>query len=164
MSSRCAPRPLCALAFQNAPRSADEPHRAKCPLLPMQAMVFVRPTRENITLLKKELKAPRFQSYSICGCMLGRAAWRPAPHGAVKFTKYRPCARLNPPHLSCFATCSEPADFTNLVNPIHLQELAEADAVKEQVQEVQVCTWEPGGLHGGARQHSEPGRVHGGAR
>ena len=30
-------------------------------------MVFVRPTRENITLLKKELKTPRFQSYSICG-------------------------------------------------------------------------------------------------
>ena len=30
-------------------------------------------------------------------------------------------------------------DFTNLVSPIHLQELAEADAVKEQVHEVQVC-------------------------
>jgi hypothetical protein len=31
-----------------------------------------------------------------------------------------------------------PADFTNLVSQMHLQDLAEADAAKEQVQQVQV--------------------------
>ncbi|GAX73583.1 hypothetical protein CEUSTIGMA_g1034.t1 [Chlamydomonas eustigma] len=59
----------------------------------LKAMCFIRPTRENMTLLKKELRSPRFQSYSLY--------------------------------------------FTNLVSPVHLQELAEADAVKELVQEVQ---------------------------
>lgn len=34
------------------------------------------------------------------------------------------------------------ADFTNLVSQMHLQDLAEADAVKEQVQQVQV-SWLP---------------------
>jgi hypothetical protein len=33
----------------------------------MQAMCFVRPTRENIKLLTAELKGPRFQAYYICG-------------------------------------------------------------------------------------------------
>ena len=55
-------------------------------------MFFLRPTRENITLLKKELKAPRFGSYNIY--------------------------------------------FSNLATPIFLQELAEADAAREQVAEV----------------------------
>lgn len=55
-------------------------------------MLFVRPTRDNITLLKKELKTPRFGSYNIY--------------------------------------------FTNLATPIFLQDLAEADAVKEHVVEV----------------------------
>ena len=118
----------------------------------MQAMVFVRPTRENITLLKKELKAPRFQSYSICGCMLKRAAWRPARSKAQSTARAHDRTLLT---CHILPPCSDPADFTNLVSPIHLQELAEADAVKEQVQEVQVCTWEPGGLHGGARQGQE---------
>lgn len=30
-----------------------------------QAVVFVRPTRENVTLLKRELRAPRFQGYAL---------------------------------------------------------------------------------------------------
>lgn len=38
---------------------------------------------------------------------------------------------------SKFLLCC-PADFTNLVSQMHLQDLAEADAVKEQVQQVQV--------------------------
>jgi hypothetical protein len=29
-------------------------------------VVFVRPTRENITMLKRELRQPRFQSYHLC--------------------------------------------------------------------------------------------------
>ncbi|KAF8063735.1 VPS45 [Scenedesmus sp. PABB004] len=61
--------------------------------LELKALVFVRPTRENVTALKRELRAPRFQSY----------------------------------HLY----------FTNLVSQMHLQDVAEADAVKEQVQQVQ---------------------------
>ncbi|KAL6760251.1 Sec1-like protein [Haematococcus lacustris] len=60
----------------------------------LKAVAFIRPTRDNVTLLKRELKAPRFQSLSL--------------------------------------------SFTNLVNPIHLQELAEVDAVKEFISEVQV--------------------------
>ena len=32
----------------------------------LQAMCFLRPTRENIKMLKEELKAPRFQQYHIC--------------------------------------------------------------------------------------------------
>ncbi|KAJ9523026.1 hypothetical protein QJQ45_023807 [Haematococcus lacustris] len=59
----------------------------------LKAVAFIRPTRDNVTLLKRELKAPRFQSLSL--------------------------------------------SFTNLVNPIHLQELAEVDAVKEFISEVQ---------------------------
>lgn len=39
---------------------------------------------------------------------------------------------LHPPVSAC------PADFTNLVSQMHLQDLAEADAAKEQVQQVQV--------------------------
>eukprot|EP00197_Chlamydomonas_leiostraca_P009713 CAMPEP_0202866444 /NCGR_PEP_ID=MMETSP1391-20130828/7558_1 /ASSEMBLY_ACC=CAM_ASM_000867 /TAXON_ID=1034604 /ORGANISM="Chlamydomonas leiostraca, Strain SAG 11-49" /LENGTH=607 /DNA_ID=CAMNT_0049546387 /DNA_START=64 /DNA_END=1887 /DNA_ORIENTATION=+ len=65
----------------------------KHPHLELKAIVFIRPTRENVTLLKRELKAPRFQQ--------------------------------------CYVY------FTNLLSPIHLQELAEADAIKEQIQEIQ---------------------------
>eukprot|EP00878_Enallax_costatus_P020068 GHUV01021198.1.p1 GENE.GHUV01021198.1~~GHUV01021198.1.p1 ORF type:complete len:348 (+),score=82.46 GHUV01021198.1:209-1252(+) len=61
--------------------------------LELKALCLVRPTRENVTLLKRELRQPRYQSY----------------------------------HLY----------FTNLVSQMHLQDLAEADAVKEQVQQVQ---------------------------
>ncbi|WIA34599.1 hypothetical protein OEZ86_012919 [Tetradesmus obliquus] len=61
--------------------------------LELKAICFVRPTRENVTLLKRELRQPRYQSY----------------------------------HLY----------FTNLVSQMHLQDLAEADAAKEQVQQVQ---------------------------
>lgn len=43
------------------------------------------------------------------------------------------CAALKRQLLSCSA------DFSNLVSQMHLQDLAEADAVKEQVQQVQVC-------------------------
>jgi hypothetical protein len=44
-----------------------------------------------------------------------------------------------PPLDPLYFTTSE-TDFTNLVSPVHLQELAEADALKELVQEVQVLT------------------------
>lgn len=33
---------------------------------PPQAVAFVRPTRENVTLLKRELRQPRYQSYHLC--------------------------------------------------------------------------------------------------
>ncbi|MEW5315729.1 MAG: hypothetical protein WDW38_007136 [Sanguina aurantia] len=59
----------------------------------LKAVCFLRPTRENITMLKRELRQPRYQQY----------------------------------HLF----------FTNLVSSIFLQELAEADAGREQIQEVQ---------------------------
>lgn len=32
----------------------------------LQAICFVRPTRENVTLLKRELRQPRYQSYHLC--------------------------------------------------------------------------------------------------
>lgn len=59
----------------------------------LKAICFLRPTRENITYLKKELRQPRYQSY----------------------------------HLY----------FTNIANQMHLQDLAEADSIKEQIQQVQ---------------------------
>jgi predicted SprT family Zn-dependent metalloprotease len=42
----------------------------------MQAVVFVRPTRENITLLKREVKAPRFQHMYICECAENKSTQR----------------------------------------------------------------------------------------
>lgn len=59
----------------------------------LKAVCFVRPSRENIIELKKELRNPRYQSYSIF--------------------------------------------FSNIVNQIYQQELAEADAAKELITEVQ---------------------------
>ncbi|PNW80892.1 hypothetical protein CHLRE_07g333950v5 [Chlamydomonas reinhardtii] len=62
----------------------------------LKAVCFLRPTKENIALLKKELRAPRYQSYNL--------------------------------------------HFTNLlssVSTVFLQDLAEADAAKESVLEVQ---------------------------
>lgn len=38
---------------------------------------------------------------------------------------------------ACTFCAACPADFTNLVSQMHLQDLAEADAAKEQVQSVQ---------------------------
>lgn len=35
-----------------------------------QAVCFVRPTRDNVTALKRELRQPRFQSYHFCECRL----------------------------------------------------------------------------------------------
>lgn len=38
-----------------------------CPLpVCLQAISFVRPTRDNVTVLKRELRQPRFQSYHCC--------------------------------------------------------------------------------------------------
>lgn len=40
-----------------------------CIMLPptiLQAVCFIRPTRENVTLLKRELRQPRYQSYHLC--------------------------------------------------------------------------------------------------
>jgi hypothetical protein len=41
-------------------------HDCKAMSLVLQAMVYLRPTRENITQLKRELKNPRYQSYYLC--------------------------------------------------------------------------------------------------
>lgn len=35
----------------------------------LQAVCFLRPTRENVTMLKRELRQPRFQSYHFCECV-----------------------------------------------------------------------------------------------
>lgn len=59
----------------------------------LKAICFVRPTRENVTLLKRELRAPRYQAYSLF--------------------------------------------FSHLVSQVFLQDLAEADSAKEQIQQVQ---------------------------
>jgi hypothetical protein len=32
----------------------------------LQAVCFLRPTRENVIMLKRELRQPRFQSYHFC--------------------------------------------------------------------------------------------------
>jgi hypothetical protein len=53
-------------------------------------------------------------------------------------------------HATVYAACTFygcAADFTNLVSQMHLQDLAEADAAKEQVQQVQVRP---------CKQHSNP--------
>jgi hypothetical protein len=44
---------------------------ALLPRAPRQAVVFVRPTRDNISLLKRELRQPRFQSYHLCESWAG---------------------------------------------------------------------------------------------
>jgi hypothetical protein len=49
----------------------------------------------------------------------------------------QPSAQLSAAYL-CASLSACPADFTNLVSQMHLQDLAEADAAKEQVQQVQV--------------------------
>lgn len=99
-------------------------------------MCFLRPTRENVKMLKEELKAPRFQQYHICTL----ACWNvwglrqmvlTAGCGGVCFSGY---ARAQ----GCGAAHRLSAVFTNLVNINHLQELAEVDSSKEVVQEVQV--------------------------
>jgi len=59
----------------------------------LKAICFLRPTRENVRLLKAELRRPRFHSYYVY--------------------------------------------FSNILPQAQLQELAEADAVKEQVHELQ---------------------------
>ncbi|KAG1681582.1 hypothetical protein FOA52_014090 [Chlamydomonas sp. UWO 241] len=59
----------------------------------LKAICFLRPTRENVRLLKEELRAPRFHSYHVY--------------------------------------------FSNIVPQIHMQELAEADALNQQVHELQ---------------------------
>lgn len=33
-----------------------------------QAVLILRPTRENMTLLKRELRAPRYQQSDVCEC------------------------------------------------------------------------------------------------
>jgi hypothetical protein len=214
--------------------TAHKPSCCKC----LQAICFVRPTRENVTLLKRELRQPRYQSYHLCehqhsSSMATAAAaslqHQPQQHVAwhaavscagliMRSSVCMPCATadrcldcqlqqpaliysglLNPtgelpkqlqtssaklqhtcpcsqqqrdrstlcsaqqlcltflyswidapcptkqlmPARICVCCCCLccagcAADFTNLVSQMHLQDLAEADAAKEQVQQVQV--------------------------
>eukprot|EP00879_Flechtneria_rotunda_P026897 GHRR01028741.1.p1 GENE.GHRR01028741.1~~GHRR01028741.1.p1 ORF type:complete len:131 (-),score=15.87 GHRR01028741.1:48-440(-) len=37
--------------------------------LELKAVCFLRPTRENVTMLKRELREPRYQSYHLCKCV-----------------------------------------------------------------------------------------------
>jgi hypothetical protein len=48
-------------------------------LLTLQAVVFVRPTRANLVLLKRELQAPRFQLSHVCEWALVAALWQCQP-------------------------------------------------------------------------------------
>mmetsp|Transcript_19696 Transcript_19696/g.54990 ORF Transcript_19696/g.54990 Transcript_19696/m.54990 type:complete len:585 (-) Transcript_19696:538-2292(-) len=70
----------------------DHPTSSKKSHQELKAIILLRPTRDNITILKRELKAPRYQQSNVY--------------------------------------------FTNLLSPIHLQEIAEADALREHVQGV----------------------------
>lgn len=36
----------------------------------LKCIVFIRPTKENISLLASELKHPRYSSYYICKCKI----------------------------------------------------------------------------------------------
>lgn len=78
-------------------------------------------------MLKREIKAPRFQQYLVCKYhakhLLHAAQLTPYTMTAPMLTWYWPLPN---------------ADFTNLLSQVHLQELAEADAAKEMIQEVQV--------------------------
>ncbi|KAF5831862.1 SM/Sec1-family protein [Dunaliella salina] len=70
----------------------DHPTSSKKSHQELKAIILLRPTRDNITILKRELKAPRYQQSNVY--------------------------------------------FTNLLSPIHLQEVAEADALREHIQGV----------------------------
>lgn len=129
-----------------------------------QAVCFVRPTRDNVTALKRELRQPRFQSYHFCECRLplvrvcvclctihsDSSSNSGFPHtrrgsrhsvtgstGDAQPPCSSSCARLNALCCAVPSRAVRCADFSNLVSQMHLQDLAEADAAQEQVQAVQ---------------------------
>jgi hypothetical protein len=109
-------------------------------LFHLRAVAFLRPTRENVARLRRELRDPRFGGYHICepgsalcarrppnrvhcsSCARRAAPPRPAPPAAL----HRASPRLVP--------CA--ADFTNRVEDMRLQDLAEGDT-RELVSSVQ---------------------------
>jgi hypothetical protein len=68
----CSPCVVCALhtSWPQGKCKAYSPKQKFC-VRWEQAVVFVRPTRENITLLKREVKAPRFMQMNVCECVAG---------------------------------------------------------------------------------------------
>lgn len=69
----CASPVLWRWVRWSPPWNQVEPSR-RDPALHVQAVCFLRPTRENITLLKRELKQPRYQHYHLREyCVGGRA-------------------------------------------------------------------------------------------
>lgn len=56
---------LYTLHNTSTPNALTHPTTNFAALSCLQAIVFIRPTRENITLLKKELRKPRFQGYHV---------------------------------------------------------------------------------------------------
>lgn len=64
-----------------------------------QAVCFLRPTRENITFLKRELRQPRYQSYHLCEAHDGAAGGLLQP-GVGHAAAAHPCPLPSPP-LTC---------------------------------------------------------------
>lgn len=96
----------------------------------------MRPTRENITLLKRELRAPRFQSYSLCARARPPPPPRNLPSRAHAPARTIPASPRAPPPAHA-PPPPRPPDFSHLVPQMYLQDLAEADAPKELVAGVQ---------------------------
>lgn len=67
---------------------------------------------------------------------LGGSSDKAVVLGVCSQLPYRPSGDIH--MLTELSVLVIPADFSNLVSQMHLQDLAEADAVKEQVQQVQV--------------------------
>lgn len=95
----------------------------------LQAVCFLRPTRENIARIRRELRDPRYGQYHLCAPAqvsnwMRMTAWlsAQAPSGTR--------------HLNVH-TVSVGAVFTNRLEDLRIQELAEEDR-KEAVLGVQV--------------------------
>lgn len=92
-------------------------------MMHLKALVFVRPTRDNLTRLRNHLREPKFAEYHLCT--------RRAPSS---FT-------FSHPFSASFTTwlcgCPVPAVFSNILPGDFMQQLADADvhSVVKQVQE-----------------------------
>ena len=56
-----------------APHLFRRPQLWQCPVL--QAVCFLRPTRENIARVRRELREPRYGEYHLCECWRHPCSW-----------------------------------------------------------------------------------------
>jgi hypothetical protein len=109
----------------------------------LRAVAYLRPTRDNVARLRRELRDPRFGSYHVCErhALLALRGHEHAQMASIEpfflclrhYTRaalrppgaHRPPAHLGPAACVC---CDPGAVFTNRVEEMRLQDLAEGDA------------------------------------